>query len=990
MQRYSSLSNWRGTFSGAGRYTKDHVINFTSLKRTAGYALLAALMIPLMVFGQSVPRPISSNSSLFAAKKRAAAERSGTKGKPQKIHPVRTGNASPKISAAEGDDPCGWTADTNSPTPMLDHGTTTIGANLYTFAGVGNGDLLADANKFNGSTWSSITPIPNALEYPTVVSDGTSAYIIDGSDADGITVNTMYRYNPATNDYTTLAPSAAGSESWNAAGAYLNGKIYKIGGYHSDDGFDTNSLATVEIYDIANNTWSTGAPYPIVQGWMSAFVKDNFIYLAGGVGAEDDALPSLKTYRYDPATNTWDDASIADLPTERWGAASSQTVYNGGWVLAGGFINQTFDLTGTVTEWNPATNTWSSRPNMPEARGRMTGSVLNGAFHVIGGRPEAGGFNGTDDNQRLFCPPIDAPFITGGVTYVSDNGIPQNGTPDPGETAAVNLDLHNVGGVNSGNVVATLQGTGGITSPSGPVNYGVINTGATVSHSFTFQVPANTSCGSQITLTFSVVDGSSNYTVTKTYSLGVLQVSFSQNFDGVTAPALPSGWTTSSSGLGIPWVTTAAESDTTPNSAFTNDPDDVGEANLESPVIPITSANAQVSFRLHYDLEESFDGETGFDGAVLEIKIGSGAYQDILAAGGTFVSNGYNRTISANFQNPLSGREAWSGDSAAYLPVTVNLPAAANGQSIQLKWRMGSDESFGVTGVNVDSVIVSGGYLCSAVNVTPHARADFDGDGKTDLSVFRPSEGNWYLNRSTDGFAVTTFGSSTDTPVPADYDGDGKTDIAIFRPDADDSHPDYWVLQSSNLVLVGYSWGLAGDIPLIGDYDGDGKADPALYRGGGWYIRLSGGGSIITVYGPAGVPIAGDFNGDGKTELGVYHSGIWTYAPTGNGFSINVAWGTAGDILVPADYDGDGKTDLSVFRPSNGNWYILRSSGGSTVTSFGTAGDVPVPGDYDGDGKDDLAIYRDGIWWVNRSTGGIVVTGFGTGSDKPLPRTYIP
>jgi hypothetical protein len=829
------------------------------------------------------------------------------------------------------------------------------------------------------------------LEYPTVVSDGTSAYIINGVDGSGNGVNTLYRYNPATNDYTTLAPSNAATSSWNAAGAYLNGKIYKIGGYHTAGGV-TASLATVEIYDIATNTWSTGASYPIAQGWESAFVNGNFIYVAGGLAAETGSVPSVKTYRYDPATNTWDDASIADLPLSRWGAASSQTIYNGGWVLAGGYENGTAaaNLTNTVVEWNPATNTWSSLPNMLQSRSRMTGSVLNGAFYVIGGRGPAGGFAGTNDNQKLFCIPQNQPFIQGAVTYVSDNGTPSNNVPDPGETVTVSLDLHNVGGGATGpNVTATLQATGGITNPGAPQNYGTIAAGATVSRNFTFQVPAGAACGSQITLTFNIADGATMYTVTKTYNLGVLQVTLSQNFDGVTPPALPAGWVQDqTSGTAITWVTTATTPSSAPNAAFANDPAGVNATALESPSFNVTSPSATVTFKNSYNTESTFDG------AVLEIKIGNGAWQDIVTAGGSFTSGGYNSTISTGFSSPIGGRMAWSGNSSGYVNSAATLPASANGQSVQLRWLMASDSSVAATGIWIDDIVIAGGYACSSVNVTVRSRADFDGDGKTDISVFRPSEGNWYMNQSTAGFAAVGWGVSSDVLTPGDFNGDGRTDLGVFRATADPSQPDFYILIAGSFTVTGVSWGVAGDIPLIADYDGDGKSDIGVFRPSDntFYILKSGGGIIVQQFGTTGdVPVTGNFVGDSKADIAVYRPSDHTWRILDGGVTTTVSFGAAGDLLVPADYDGDNKEDIAVFRPSTGQWIYQPSTGGSAVTvAWGANGDVPVPGDYDGDGKDDPAIYRNGTWWVLRSTAGAMVASFGVGSDKPIPKAYIP
>ena len=954
-----------------------------SVRRSVSFSLVLALLVPMIIVGQDARRAASNDSSLAEAGK-SASVKPATKEDSFTAAIETEGNLVPEGS------PCGWSADTPISIPILDQGTVTIGSNLYTFAGVST-NIISNSYKFNGSSWSPITNTPVALEYPTVVSDGTSAYIINGVDTTGTSVNTLYRYNPATNDYTTLATSNSATSTWNAAGAYLNGKIYKINGYHSAAGTSTGQSA-VEIYDIASNTWSAGAPYPLTQGWSSAFVNGNFIYVAGGLDAVSGSVPTTKTYRYDPATNTWDDASIADLPLSRWGAASSQTAYNGGWVLAGGYVNGTAaaNLSATAIEWDPMANVWNTLPSMAQARSRMTGAVLNGSFYVIGGRSSAGGFGGTADNQKLFCIPATDPFLQGAVTYVSDDGTPANNVPDPGENVTVSLDLHNVGGGSTGpNVTATLQSSGGITNPSGPQNYGTIAPGATVSRNFTFSVPGAAPCGSSITLTFNVADGATNYTVTKTYTLGVQQVTLGENFDGVTVPNLPAGWVQNqTSGTGITWVTTTTGPNSAPNAAFANDPSTVNATAIETPAFNVTSPTATVSFKNKYQTESTFDG------MVLEIKIGGGAWTDIVTAGGSFTSGGYNATISVNFNSPIAGRMAWSGNSNGFVTSTANLPAAANGQSVQLRWLMASDSSVSATGVTLDDIVVSAGYLCSSVNVPIRSRADFDGDGKTDYSVFRPAEGNWYLQQSTDGFAAVNWGIASDVLTPGDFNGDGKTDLAVFRATADPSQPDFYILLAGSFTVTGVSWGVAGDIPLIADYDGDGKSDIGVYRPSSntFYILNSGGGILVKQYGVSGdIPVAGDFVGDSKADLTVYRpsTGAWWIF---NGVNDNVyQFGASGDQLVPADYDGDNKDDIAVYRPSTGQWIYRASNGGSvSYVNWGASGDVCVPGDYDGDGKDDPAVYRNGFWWVLGSASGAVTANFGVTTDVPIPNAYIP
>lgn len=280
---------------------------------------------------------------------------------------------------------------------------------------------------------------------------------------------------------------------------------------------------------------------------------------------------------------------------------------------------------------------------------------------------------------------------------------------------------------------------------------------------------------------------------------------------------------------------------------------------------------------------------------------------------------------------------------------------------------------------------------CGAVP-SGDARADFDGDGKTDLSVFRGTEGNWYLNRSTAGFQVLNWGIDTDALAPADYDGDGKTDTAVFRGTVGEGLTDFYILNSNGFTFSGYAWGTVGDQPVVADYDGDGKADVGIYRpsDGTWYIILSSNGANVIVNNPGTTPVPADYDGDGKADGVIFTNGNWVgTSSTGN--PINIAWGQAGDIATPGDFDGDNIVDQAVFRPSTGVWYIRQSSNGQpSIVPFGATGDLPVVGDYDGDGKDDIAIYRNGQWWINNSGGGVTIANFGIATDKPAPAAANP
>ena len=286
-------------------------------------------------------------------------------------------------------------------------------------------------------------------------------------------------------------------------------------------------------------------------------------------------------------------------------------------------------------------------------------------------------------------------------------------------------------------------------------------------------------------------------------------------------------------------------------------------------------------------------------------------------------------------------------------------------------------ESFDYT--DIDENDVSDLYLASNDTTTPTgyayvffgyalpnnpvlASGDYNGNGLSDVAVFRPSSGLWAVR----GVTRVYFGGSSDLPVPGDYSGDGTSNIGIFRGSSG-----LWAIQG---VTRSY-FGSASDTAVPGDYDGDGQCDIGIFResAGLWAIK----GVTRVYFGAASdAVVPDDYNGNGTTDIGVFRSstGLWALRGVTRSY-----FGGALDAPVPGDYNGTGNTGIGIFRPSSGLWAIS----GVTRAYFGTTEDTVVPGDYNG-GGDDIGIFRgdSGLWAVR----GVSRAYFGTSGDIPVAR----
>jgi uncharacterized delta-60 repeat protein len=379
----------------------------------------------------------------------------------------------------------------------------------------------------------------------------------------------------------------------------------------------------------------------------------------------------------------------------------------------------------------------------------------------------------------------------------------------------------------------------------------------------------------------------------------------------------------------------------------------VGRASTCCGPVP-TNRTAIVQFNANGSLDTAFaDNGKGLITSVSGRDAAIQADNKIVIAGTTGIINRINAAVVRLTANGTLDF-TFGGDGQSVIETPPNTTASA----VVLQ----SDGKIIIGGGFPDSNSANGDYFlaryeasscfsnCFAVR---QRVVDFDGDGKTDLSVYRTRE--WLINPSSannpNNFYGVNWGLATDKLAAADYDGDGKTNHAVFRENpTDPGKAKFFILQSGTTREE--QFGSTGDIPVPGYWDGDDKADIAVYRPG-------------TQANP---------------------QSYFFYRPSSQSTVnfISIPFGTVGDKPVVADYDSDGKTDAAVFRPSNGVWYIQRSRDGFAAVQFGASEDKPVVGDYDGDGKADQAVFRpsNGVWYVLRSRDGFAAAQFGVSTDR--------
>lgn len=561
---------------------------------------------------------------------------------------------------------------------------------------------------------------------------------------------------------------------------------------------------------------------------------------------------------------------------------------------------------------------------------------------------------------------------------VSDSTGDNDGFPEPGENVLLSVAVTNNTGSTVNSVTASVTG-------GGTANYGNIANGSTVTRQIAYTVPGGAVCGSLHQVTMIVSSSiATNAPEMRGFRLGAPVGGPPVTFANNTALAIPD------SGPSAPYGTSINVAGLTGNKLLK---------------LEITG----VTHTFPGDLDFLLVGPGGTTKYIGLSDSGSGGDVSNLTftlsdAAATQPST--TQWVAGDFRPYNTGANDAFVAPAPAAPYTNAAPGGTdtftsvfgqNSANLNGTWSLYLvDDAGGDSGslAGWKLTFEANDYTCALTNV--RSPFDFDGDSKTDLSIFRPSNGQWWYQRSSDSMVpAVQFGTGTDKMTPGDFTGDRKTDIAFFRP----STGSWFVLRSEDLAFYSFPFGANGDVPIPADFDGDGKADPAVFRPSSaqWFILRSSDNQVtFSQFGAStDKPIPADYDGDGKADIGIFRpsDGTWWYLRSSDSQLRVYGFGSSTDRPTPGDFTGDGKADIAFWRPSTGSWFVLRSEDLAFYSfPFGGSGDVPVAGDYDGDGRRDAAVFRpsNATWYVNRSTAGLLIQGFGLTTDAPVPSAFVP
>jgi len=276
-----------------------------------------------------------------------------------------------------------WTRKADMPTARQTLSTSVVNGKIYAIGGREGENALSTLEEYDPATnkWIEKRDMPTARLCLSSSAVHGKIYVIGGND-DLKPLSTVEEYDPVTNTWVKKANMPT-TRSYLATGA-VNGKIYAIGGYAG-----AKILSVVEEYDPVTDKWTKKRDMPTARSGFSIAVANGRIYAIGGHD-NTEILPTVE--EYDPVTDKW--TRKADMPSERSSLAASSVggrIYAiGGWasqVIGGQIVVRTFPV---VEEYDPMTDKWTKKPDMPTARDGLSASAVGERIYAIGGSSKLG------------------------------------------------------------------------------------------------------------------------------------------------------------------------------------------------------------------------------------------------------------------------------------------------------------------------------------------------------------------------------------------------------------------------------------------------------------------------------------------------------------------------------------------------------------------------------------------------------------------------
>jgi N-acetylneuraminic acid mutarotase len=310
-----------------------------------------------------------------------------------------------------------WTTKADMPTARWGLSTSVVNGKIYAIGGGQGmfGTYMSPVEEYDPATdtWTKKADMPTGRAFFSTSVVNGKIYAIGGATHDNTDTSVVEEYDPATDTWTRKADMP--TERCFHSTCVVNGKIYALGGRLEPA--DLN-LAAVEEYDPATDTWTQKADMPKAKFGFSNSVIDGKIYVIGGVVASGGlGGPAISTVEeYDPVTESW--MAKADMPTAR--TYLSTCVVNGKIYVIGGAPGSWRGILSTVEEYNPVTDTWTKRLDMLTARDMFSTSVVNGKIYAIGGSLQYGPWTPCSTVEEYEIRFIPADFNRDGIVDIKD------------------------------------------------------------------------------------------------------------------------------------------------------------------------------------------------------------------------------------------------------------------------------------------------------------------------------------------------------------------------------------------------------------------------------------------------------------------------------------------------------------------------------------------------------------------------------------------